>query len=180
MRKFLNFCCFIVVILICGGVFGYLFVLPDVLPQDYSVYVKKYSKEYGLDEDLVYSVIFNESRFEENAVSSAGAIGLMQVTPETGEWIKGHMGIEDAIDLNDPETNISMGCWYLDWLGEKFNDNEKTMLAGYNAGHNRVSQWLVDEEYSKNGDDLIYIPYPETSAYVEKVAFVKELYDFFY
>lgn len=180
MRKFLKFCCITIVVLMFGFILGYSFLLPEVLPKHYEVYVKKYTKEYNLDEDLVYSVIFNESRFIKDAVSYAGAVGLMQVTPETGEWIKGHMGIDDEIDLNDPNTNISMGCWYLNWLGEKFDYNEKTMLAGYNAGHNRVSQWLDDEEYSKNGKDLYYIPYPETSSYVEKVALIKELYAFFY
>ena len=76
----------------------------------------------------------------------------MQVTQETGWWAAEQMGINaDNLDLTDPDTNIRIGCWYLNWLTEKFDGVTETALAGYNAGHGNVSRWLADEAMSEDG-----------------------------
>lgn len=158
----------------------YQVILPKVLPLDYQELVGQYANQYELDESFVYAVIFCESGFRETIVSHAGAVGLMQVTPTTGDWIKGHLNIETEIDLTNPETNIALGCWYLKWLYEKFDHNWATALAGYNAGQGNVEKWLADELYSLDGSSLFYIPFPETAQYVEKVLFMQKIYHLFY
>ena len=105
------------VVLVLLAAFGYSVVLPRVLPLQYRDIVEQYAAEYGLEEAFVYGVIFCESHFEPDVISSADAIGLMQVTEETGKWAAAQMGLDPAaIDLTDPDTNIHIGCWYLSWL----------------------------------------------------------------
>ena len=93
------------VVLVLLAAFGYSVVLPRVLPLQYRDIVEQYAAEYGLEEAFVYGVIFCESHFEPDVISSADAIGLMQVTEETGKWAAAQMGLDPAaIDLTDPDT----------------------------------------------------------------------------
>lgn len=164
-------------ILCLFAAFAYYTVLPRVLPREYAEYAEKYAEEYQLEESLVYAVIFCESHFQADAVSQAGAEGLMQVTKETGLWAAGQIGlVQDGLDLKDPETNIRLGCWYLKWLDEKFGGVQETGLAAYNAGHGNVAKWLADEEKSKDGINLDEIPFGETKSYVKRVQLVERLY----
>lgn len=161
--------------------FGYCVVLPRVLPLKYQDIVEKYAKQYQLEESLVYGVIFCESHFEPEAISTAEAVGLMQVTEETGSWAAEQMGLDpNAIDLTDPDTNIRIGCWYLNWLNEKFDGVTETALAGYNAGHGNVAKWLANEEMSLDGITLDEIPYGETESYVKKVELAEKIYRYVY
>lgn len=99
------------VVLVLLAAFGYSVVLPRVLPLQYRDIVEQYAAEYGLEEAFVYGVIFCESHFEPDVISSADAVGLMQVTEETGKWAAAQMGLDPAtIDLTDPDTNIHIGC----------------------------------------------------------------------
>ena len=161
--------------------FGYFVVLPRVLPLKYQDIVEKYATANELDINLVNGVIFCESHFEPDAVSSADAVGLMQVTTETGWWVAEQMGLDaENIDLTDPDTNIRIGCWYLHWLTEKFDGMTETALAGYNAGHGNVSRWLADEEMSADGITLEEIPFEETKSYVKKVQLAQRVYGYVY
>lgn len=161
--------------------FGYCVVLPRVLPLKYQDIVEKYADAYDLERSMVNGVIFCESHFEPEAISSADAIGLMQVTQETGWWAAQQMGLDpNSIDLTDPDTNIRIGCWYLGWLMEKFDGEKETALAGYNAGHGNVQKWLADEKISADGITLEEIPYEETKGYVHKVMLVEKLYHYVY
>ena len=105
-------------------------------------------------------------------------MGLMQIMPETGEWIAGKIGIEDfnAEMLEDPEVNIEMGVWYLDYLAERFDGETDTVIAAYNAGHGNVEKWLNDGQYSADGRTLAEIPFEETRNYVKKVNRAYEIY----
>ncbi|MFI3174725.1 MAG: lytic transglycosylase domain-containing protein [Bacillota bacterium] len=163
------------------SVMVYKIALPKYLPLAYETEITTFSEVHNLDKDFVCAVIYTESKFQKEAVSSAGAVGLMQIIPETGEWVQGHLGlpIED-LDLTDPAQNINIGCWYLQWLMEKFDNNYTLVLAGYNAGHNKVAQWLENDEYSYDGTNLDAIPFPETDRYVKKVQFLQLLYDLCY
>lgn len=144
---------------------------------EYTDLIEKYSDRYGLDPYFVAAIIHTESGFDPEAVSGAGAMGLMQVVPETGEWIAGKLGLENftANDLLNPETNIEMGCWYLQFLQERF-DTLPVIMAAYNAGHNKVKEWLADPQYSDDGTNLTNIPYGETDNYVKKVTKAYEKY----
>ncbi|MCR1949486.1 MULTISPECIES: lytic transglycosylase domain-containing protein [unclassified Clostridium] len=142
-----------------------------VFPYKYADYVNKYSEEYEVDPYLVLAVIKTESNFNKEAVSKRDAKGLMQIMDATGEWAAKEIGINYFMPsmLFDPELNIKMGCWYLKNLENEFDENLDLILAAYNGGSGNVNKWLNDEEYSLDGENLDYIPFPETKKYVDKV-----------
>ena len=127
---------------------GYFVVVPRFVPLEYEEYVEKYASQYQVEPSLVYAVIFCESGYDPQAVSHSGSKGLMQISDDTAVWAAQQIEGMDAENLNvmDPDENIQIGCWYLHWLHDKFNGNTQTCLAAYNAGHNKVAQWLADEE----------------------------------
>jgi soluble lytic murein transglycosylase len=181
MSKRLALCVTLLVILAVVAV-GILPLLEQKLyPREYEEYVEKYASEFSVPEALVYAVIHTESNFDANAVSSAGANGLMQLIPETMTWLSKKLGEKEPTgDILDPETNIKYGTCYLQYLYEKFGD-WNTALAAYNAGHGRVSGWLEDESYTDDGITLKNIPIKETSDYVNKVSRAWERYkDIYY
>jgi len=170
--------CLVFVVL---GMAAYLFILPRVLPREYRAEVSYYANYYDLEESLVYAVIYCESGFDKDARSRAGAMGLMQVTQETGWWAADQIDYLDAdnLDMFDPDTNIALGCWYLMWLDARF-DEQSTVLAAYNAGHGNAAKWLADENMSQDGRTIDEIPFGETRNYVKKVDFIQKLYKLFY
>ncbi|MBR6562366.1 MAG: lytic transglycosylase domain-containing protein [Clostridia bacterium] len=137
-------------------------------PREYTEYVTAYAAEYGVPEPLVYAVIRAESGFDERAESRVGAKGLMQMMPDTLDWLSRLIGEETPTDIFDPETNVKYGTYYLRHLYDRFGSWE-TALAAYNAGHGRVAEWLNDSRYSDDGQMLTEIPISETRNYVNKV-----------
>lgn len=151
-------------------------VLHTLYPKGYSYSVEKYAQEYGVDEALLYALIECESGFDKNAVSSVGAKGLTQITPETFNWLQTKTGESYAEDaLFEPEISIKYGAFFLGLLLDEFEDT-KTALAAYHAGRGQVNKWLVNPEYSADSKKLDNIPFEDTSAYAEKVMKVKYLY----
>ena len=148
-------------------------------PRKYSVYVEKYADEYNLDENLVYSIIKAESKFDEKALSRRGAKGLMQIADITRDWAIEELELSDDIDIYDPETNIRIGCWYLNTLYKEFGKTD-LVIAAYNGGSGNVKKWLSDEEYSKDGENLHVIPFSETDSYLAKVKKNYEQYNKLY
>lgn len=149
-------------------------------PQKFSEFVEKYSNEYGVPEYIVYSVIKVESDYESNAVSHAGAVGLMQITPETFDWVM--MLMREELDrgmLYDPETNIKYGTYLLSYLYTEFG-NWNTVYAAYNAGMSRVKGWLENPQYTDIDGKLDYIPIEETRKYVPKINSAIEVYQRLY
>ena len=152
-------------------------------PLPYREYVEKYAAEYGEDPSLVYAVMSTESSFDAEAVSSAGAMGLMQLTDKTFEWAQMRMGTQDKgltdDDLFKPEINIQYGTYVLHLLREDF-DRTATLLAAYNAGRSNVLEWLENSDYSQDGETLVDIPLSETRQYVLKVLQTQERYQQLY
>jgi len=137
-------------------------------PLKYSEYVEKYCNEYEVEKTLCYSMMKSESGFNKNVVSNSGAIGLMQITLPTGVFIAEKLGeTVSESDLKNPETNIKYGLYYVNYLQKKF-PGKYEMLAAYNAGEGRVTEWLKDSSYSENGNYLIITPYKETNNYIER------------
>lgn len=157
------------------GIGAYV-VYGRLFPLEHEEIVEKYAIEYDVDPYLIYAVIHTESRFREGVVSPAGAMGLMQVTEETGEFIANRLEIEEYVKemLFEPEMNIRMGVYYLSYLEESFPIKE-TQLAAYNAGPNRIRAWLQDDEIA-TGDVLTAIPFEETRNYVERVSLREKIY----
>lgn len=172
---------FSIIILALLALVGYPYAKKLAYPLKYEAYITEYAEANELDPYLVCAVIHTESHFDMEAESRVGAIGLMQIMPDTGEWIAKKMSLKGYSEerLKDPETNIRMGCWYLKYLMDKFDGDMTLVLAGYNAGPNRVAQWLEDEKYSQDGK-LTDIPYQETEQYVKKVQNAKEMYESYY
>ncbi len=150
---------------------GYDFFMKKAYPLEYSQIVAKEATENHLDPALVYSVMKAESNFDADVVSHAGAIGLMQLTPDTFEWLQTKLKSNTkytAGDLTTPEINIRYGCKFLSILLEKYTQ-ERTALSAYNAGIGTINSWLSDPKISKDGASLDSIPYTETRKYVSAV-----------
>ncbi|HCW73155.1 MAG TPA: lytic transglycosylase [Clostridiaceae bacterium] len=164
----------LMLVLVIG--FGAYLAYGRLFPLEHEAIVEKYAREYDVDPYLVYAVIHTESRFREDVVSPAGAMGLMQVTEETGDFIAKRLEIKEYVKemLFQPETKIRMGVYYLSYLKENFPMKE-TQLAAYNAGPNRIRAWLEDDEIS-SGDVLTNIPFEETRSYVERVILREKIY----
>ena len=138
------------------------------------------AKACDVELSLVYAVMKAESGFHEKAISSAGAVGLMQLMPATAEFVCRMNDLEfSPTKLTEGEYNLKIGCLYLKYLLNRFNV-ASTAIAAYNAGEGTVSEWLKNEEYSADGITLNEIPYPETKQYVKKVEKNLKNYLFFY
>ena len=130
-----------------------------------------YARRNKIDPFLVAAVIKNESEFRPGAVSPVGAVGMMQIMPETGEWIAGQMGLADySVDsLYNPGINIRMGCWYLSELKFEFRDNLLLMMMAYNAGRGNTHGWMNANGWDYTFGEIRKIPYPESRNYVASV-----------
>jgi soluble lytic murein transglycosylase-like protein len=122
----------------------------DALKQQYDPFVKSYALKYSVPSDLIHSIIQAESNYDSRAVSPKGAVGLMQLMPETAA----QYGVKDRFD---PEDNIMGGVRYLKDLIKLFKKDTKMVLAAYNAGQEALKKY--------NGIP----PYPETVEYIKRV-----------
>ena len=151
-------------------------------PMTYAPEIRAAAAEFSLDPAYVASVVLAESSFDAEAVSSVGAIGLMQIMPDTGEWIAGKLEDEpfDVQRLYQPEVNLRYGCWYLRFLLDRYDGDMYTASTAYHQGQGRVDQWLEDPEYSEDGRTLTAISSAVTDTYVNRImesyAHYQELY----
>lgn len=155
--------------------------LTFLYPMPYEEEVMEAARQFGLDPYLVISVIRVESRFNPAAESHKGAVGLMQLMPQTAEWAAAKMNLDYSRDmLTDPGFNITLGCWYLSFLKSQFDGNTTASLAAYNSGNTPVNQWLAGNLWNGTLEDADNIPYPETRDYVKKVFRTLEIYNRLY
>jgi len=138
-------------------------------PLEYEQLVRANARNHDLDPALVASVIYAESRFDPNARSAAGAVGLMQVLPDTAEFIARKTGGKDFVvaDLRDPEINVRYGTWLLAYLRDYYEGDLRSALAAYHAGPGNVDEWRRTNQG---------IAFPETGAYVREVERVRTVY----
>lgn len=142
-----------------------------IYPYPYQDLVEKYAVKYHTDSHLTAAVIKNESKFNHEVHSHRGAVGLMQIMPETGSWIAMQLNEKDFTQekLHEPELNIRYGTWYLSFLEKEFKGNEVLVLAAYNAGHGIVADWMEENNWSLDFHNIEAIPYRETREYVRQV-----------
>ena len=142
-------------------------------PVLYQDLIERYAAAYNLSPAYVTAIIRNESSFRPNAESSAGARGLMQLMPDTAEWIAQKEGVSGyAFErMYDPETNIRFGCWYLNYLSRLFSGDPVSVTCAYHAGQGTVASWLSDGRLSTDGIHLSITRLPEgpTRQYAERV-----------
>ncbi|HKH12732.1 MAG TPA: lytic transglycosylase domain-containing protein [Rubrobacter sp.] len=145
-----------------------------IYPLRYEETIREASRENGLEPAFVAGVIYAESRFEPDAESHREAYGLMQMLPETAEFVQRRSGIEG--DFRDPRTNIRLGTWYLGYLDERYRGDERLMLAAYNSGEGTVDAWISEEGFDIARD----IPFKETRDYVERSLEARQEYEDLY
>ena len=157
---------------------GAIALLPDVekavqevaLPLRHEDIIRQQSADKDLDPSLVAGVIYAESRFRDQT-SHAGARGLMQITPETADYIAQKSGGTKFVqgDLASPQINISYGSWYLRYLLDRYDGNEVLALCAYNGGEGNVDTWLREAHVADTAFTLDRVPFAETREYVRRV-----------
>lgn len=149
-------------------------IMKLIYPIKYENFVEVYAKQYNVDKYLVYAVIKAESNFKEDAQSSKGAKGLMQLMEETAtdivKKIDNVQVTEDEINdkLLEAQFNINLGTKYLSLLIEKYNNLELALTA-YNAGSGNVNKWIEQGILKEDGSNIENVPYKETNNYVRKI-----------
>ena len=140
------------------------------LPLKHEDIIRQQARDKDLDPSLIAAVIYQESKFRDQT-SHAGARGLMQITPETAEFIAKRSGgtAFSQEDLATPQINISYGSYYLRYLLDHYDGNTELALAAYNAGQTNVDRWVRDAGGEGEFDRTDDIPFPETRNYVENV-----------
>ena len=147
------------------------------LPLAHEQAIREQAREKRLDPALIAAVIYAESKFADQT-SSAGALGLMQLMPETARFIAQRSGgtAFTLEDLSTPEINIAYGSWYLRYLLDHFGGDEVLALAAYNGGMGNVERWLAQARARGEPFRREAIPFPETREYVERVLEARRLY----
>lgn len=165
------------VVIICAA-FRLPMTQKILYPFPYRDKVEENAARYRVDRFLAISVMKVESNFVEDATSKSGAVGLMQIMPETADWIATCLD-EDPPSikkLHNSDTNIKYGIWYLAELEDEFFGNDVLALAAYNAGRGNVHHWMESNGWRKNFSDVDAIPFNETRNYVKKVLYCREKY----
>jgi soluble lytic murein transglycosylase len=148
------------------------------LPLRHEDIIRQQARDKGLDPALIAGVIYAESRFIDGRTSSAGAKGLMQLTPATAQYIAHKSGgtAFRVTDLGTPQVNISYGAYYLKYLMQRYGDDVPLVLAAYNAGEGNVDKWVAAAKARNKSLNISAIPFGETRSYVTKVMAARKQY----
>ncbi len=150
-----------------------------VYPIGYKEEIRKQSESYRIDPFLVASIIRVETNFRPSKESRVGALGIMQLMPDTADWAikqgKLPQATRDRIK-HEPETNILIGTWYLRNLSDQFGDNSLAVVAAYNAGPGNVKKWLESGLWDGTLENVRNIPIGETRHYVQRVVYYYNQY----
>lgn len=153
-----------------------------VYPIYYYPVIQREARTVHVDPFLVASLVRVESHFREDDISHAGAIGLMQLMPDTASWIAQRIGMKrySRADLATPSVNVRLGSWYVMYLIRTFHGNLPEAVAAYNAGPNRVRRWLRNGTWSGEEMTINDIPVRETRHFVARVLYTFETFTRFY
>jgi soluble lytic murein transglycosylase len=148
------------------------------LPLRHEDIIRQQARDKGLDPALIAGVIYAESRFIDGRTSSAGALGLMQLTPDTANYIARKSGgtAFRVSDLGTPQVNIAYGAYYLKYLMRRYGGDVPLVLAAYNAGEGNVDKWVAAAKAKDHALDVSAIPFGETRSYVTKVLAARKEY----
>jgi soluble lytic murein transglycosylase len=140
------------------------------LPLQHEDIIRQQAHDKNLDPALIAAVIYQESKFQDRT-SSAGALGLMQLLPDTAHFIARKSGGTSFTteDLSTPQVNIAYGSWYLRYLTDRYDGNKVLAVAAYNAGEHNVDVWVQRAGGPGDFDIDDDIPFPETRGYVHSV-----------
>ena len=140
------------------------------LPLTNADVIRQQAAEKHLDPALIAGVIYAETKFDPRP-SAAGAQGLMQILPQTAEFLAHKSGATTftVADLGTPQVNIAYGSYYLSYLLDHYNGKTVLALAAYNGGIGNVDRWVADARAHHRQMTIAAIPFPETHAYVQRV-----------
>ena len=150
-----------------------------IYPLEYEQELLSAAEEFEIDPCLLAALVYCESSFRADAVSNVGAIGLMQIMPETGEWLSSKIELDGEYtveSLYEPEVNLRLGCWYLSFLHRRYDGRWQEALTAYIAGQGQVDKWLKDPALSADGRTLDVIPGQDVKEYAAKVLRTHEIY----
>jgi soluble lytic murein transglycosylase len=148
------------------------------LPLRHEDIIRQQAHDKDLDPALIAGVIYAESHFIDGRTSSAGALGLMQLTPATAQYIANKSGgtAFRVADLGTPQVNIAYGAFYLRYLMKRYDDDVPLVLAAYNAGEGNVDKWIARARANDHALDIGAIPFGETRTYVRRVLDARKQY----
>lgn len=157
-------------------------VLKLMFPVNYKQEIKNSAAHYNVDPYLIMAIIQIESKYNPSRVSKKGAVGLMQVMPDTAKWIIEEANFSKMAKeyLDEPDMNIELGSWYIRFLKNEFNNNLYATIAAYNAGPGNVRKWLNEGVWDGKRETIEKIPFGETRHYVQRVLYYQEKYQKIY
>lgn len=173
-----------VFLLLVIGFVSFLFLSSDQMgrwmyPIKYMDDIRASSAAYDLEPHLIAAIIRTETNYSLGKVSSKGALGLMQIMPDTAEWVSEQAGFQNVSEdtlLNRPEVSIEVGSWYLQSLHKQFNQNSVAAVAAYNAGPGNVKKWMESGQWNGTLETADQIPFGETRHYVQRVIYYYDKY----
>lgn len=149
-------------------------------PLRYDNIVSEQAKQHKLDPSLLAAIVYEESKFDRQSLSPAGAVGLMQVMPETAGWASRRMGRPGLADrLADPGANLAIGSWYFRYLLNHYK-SIAFALAAYNGGQRNLEKWLAKNDGLDQDEVVKKIPFPETRQFVQRVQRSQLVYRWLY
>ncbi|WP_442601449.1 lytic transglycosylase domain-containing protein [Paenibacillus sp. KN14-4R] len=146
-------------------------------PIHFRTEIKKHAETYNVDPLLIAAIIRVESNYKPNETSKKGALGLMQLMPETAKWINELGRLSGSMDnVMDANFNIQMGTWYVNWLLNQYDGNMVIAVAAYNAGQGNVKKWIQNGTWDGTEKNSVQIPYGETRHFVQRVLYYYHKY----
>lgn len=148
-------------------------------PIQYKEEIRMHAEEYHVDPYLVASIIRVETNFKTGKESKSGALGIMQLMPDTAKWAmeKAKLPEVDMENIkHEPLDNIGIGTWYLSWLSKQFSGNQIAVIAAYNAGPGNVKTWIEEKVWDGKYESTKDIPFGETRHYVQRVIYYYNQY----
>ncbi|MDQ0164158.1 soluble lytic murein transglycosylase [Bacillus horti] len=151
-------------------------------PIQYTQEVEEAATYYGVDPYLVLSVVQIESKFKQDIFSKKGAAGLMQLMPETAQWVNEESGLNKHPNsyIDDARSNILLGTWYISYLLQKYDNDHVKAIVAYNAGQGHVDRWLSEGVWDGTEHRLDQIPFGETRHYASRVLYYLARYQNIY
>ncbi|MEW9698402.1 lytic transglycosylase domain-containing protein [Paenibacillus sp. SI8] len=168
-------------LLVCFVLFLFMnssFIGRKLYPIYYKEEIRQSAAKHQVDPFLIAAVIRVETNYQHHLESKKGAIGLMQLMPDTAAWIveSADLGPHSQEDLLKVEENINLGAWYLNWLMKHYNGNLVYAIAAYNAGQGNVNRWKQNQVWDGTEANINQIPFGETRHYVQRVLYYYEKY----
>jgi soluble lytic murein transglycosylase len=158
------------------------FIGKKMYPIYYQQEIRQSAENHNIDPFLIAAMIRVETNYKYHLESSKGALGIMQLMPDTANWIAQMMDMKNLTpeDLLKADINIHLGAWYMSWLTKHYNGNMLYAIAAYNAGQGNVNQWKNNNIWNGTEADIDHIPFGETRHYVQRVLYYYDKYQNLY